>query len=1068
MADKIRVLYVDDELDLLELSRMFLEQSGDFSITTIDSAIAALELLEKEQFDAIISDYHMPDMDGIQFLIEVRKRFGQVPFILFTGRGREEIVIKAINSGADLYLQKGGETVAQFAELAHKTRIVVERHATIAALKESEEKNRRIVETSHEGIWVMDQDFFTTYVNERMATMLGCNADEMLGKSILSFLPEEDLADQKEKFRQRYEGKPGTYERRFQDKDGKTRVFNVSATPLTGDDGSPQGSFAMLTDITDRKDAELALQKAHDNLEVQVQERTSDLYSANLKLQKEIEYSNLIAESLKEYSKMTSTLNEVIITANKAETLPNLFRDSLDRALELLDFEAGGIYLVNPEKRTAEVHYSKNLPDDFIEKTRVIPIDAPPYDTLLARGQPVITEHFEEFSPELAGKFPIRSLASIPLISKNSVIGSLNVANTKRDTLSADEIQVLTAIGRELGTTIARMIAEEEVKTVSVNLQTLFASINEMVFVLDMEGRIISVNDSVIKRLQYTNEELTGMNVLLLHVPERRDEALRNVQGMIAGTVESCPVPLLSKDGTRTEVETTVTRGWWNGQEVLIGVTRDITERKQMEEALKESEIKYRTMFDNSGDAILIHDINGRILDVNPVLCDRLGYSWEEMLKMTPMDFDSPEYAALVPERIRQVMMKEHHIFETCNVRKDGTRIPTEINVRLIDYNGQQAVMSLGRDITERKRVEMTLNDNYLFMQTLIQTIPIPVFIKNREGTYTGCNKTFETFFGRSKDEIIGKTVYDVAPKEIADEYLRTDEDLLNSLGTQHYEGRVVSKNGQTRDVMIDKAAIMNSDGEATGIIGVMFDITDRKEREKEMTYHEQELMRFSSSLAAVNKKLALLSHITRHDINNQLEVLLGYLSLLKYRKLDPTLDEYFQKITTAAERIAVMIRFTREYGSIGVNAPAWQDCATLVDTAAKLAMLGQVEVNNEIPGSAGVFADPLIVKVFYNLMDNAFRYGGNITTIRFSVQESDDGTGIIVCEDDGIGVPAEEKEKIFLREFGQNTGLGLALSREILDITGITIRETGEPGKGARFEMIVPKGAWRSNRGLE
>jgi PAS domain S-box-containing protein len=416
--------------------------------------------------------------------------------------------------------------------------------------------------------------------------MLGCTVDEMLGKSVLSFILEEDLADKQVNFMQRFEGKPGSYERRFRVKDGITRTFNVSATPFTGDDGSTRGSFAMLTDITERKDAEIALQKAHDNLEVQVEERTADLYSANMKLQKEIDYSNVIAGSLKEYAKMTSILNEVIITANKAETLPNLFRESLDRALELLDFEAGGIYLVNPEERTAEVHYNKNLPDDFIEKTRTIPIDAPPYETLFTSGQPIVTEHFDEFSPELAEKSKILSLASIPLVSKNIVIGALNVASKKRYTLSANEIQVLTVIGRELGTTIARMIAEEEVKTVSVNLQTLFASINEMVFVLDMEGRIISVNDSVVKRLQYTQEELTGMNVLLLHVPERRDEALRNVQGMIAGTVDSCPVPLLSKDGTRTEAETKVTRGWWNGQKVLIGVTRDVTERKQMEEAL--------------------------------------------------------------------------------------------------------------------------------------------------------------------------------------------------------------------------------------------------------------------------------------------------------------------------------------------------------------------------------------------------------------------------------------------------------------------------------------------------
>jgi len=109
-------------------------------------------------------------------------------------------------------------------------------------------------------------------------------------------------------------------------------------------------------------------------------------------------------------------------------------------------------------------------------------------------------------------------------------------------------------------------------------------------------------------------------------------------------------------------------------------------------------------------------------------------------------------------------------------------------------------------------------------------------------------------------------------------------------------------------------------------------------------------------------------------------------------------------------------------------------------------------------PGTE-IFADPLIVKVFYNLMDNAVRYGGKITNIRFTEQESGDDY-LIVCEDDGEGIPAEEKEKIL--GFGKNTGLGLFLAREILLITGITIRETEEPGKGARFEMTLPKGAYR------
>ena len=140
MADAIRVLYVDDELGLLEIAKLYLEESGEFSVTTIDSVSAALDLLGKEKFDVIISDYQMPGMDGIEFLVEVRTRFGKIPFILFTGKGREEVVIQAINSGADFYLQKGGEPESQFAELSHKTYSAVSRKRADEALLKSNEE----------------------------------------------------------------------------------------------------------------------------------------------------------------------------------------------------------------------------------------------------------------------------------------------------------------------------------------------------------------------------------------------------------------------------------------------------------------------------------------------------------------------------------------------------------------------------------------------------------------------------------------------------------------------------------------------------------------------------------------------------------------------------------------------------------------------------------------------------------------------------------------------------------------------------------------------------------------
>ncbi|MCX6693184.1 MAG: PAS domain-containing sensor histidine kinase, partial [Methanomicrobiales archaeon] len=301
---------------------------------------------------------------------------------------------------------------------------------------------------------------------------------------------------------------------------------------------------------------------------------------------------------------------------------------------------------------------------------------------------------------------------------------------------------------------------------------------------------------------------------------------------------------------------------------------------------------------------------------------------------------------------------------------------------------------------------------------------------------------------GYDADKLVGTSLILYIAKEYRDEVVSRISERRKGGEVSPYEIELLTRDEHRRSVIV-KGTLINYQNNPAYLL-LFVDITDRKVSEE--------------TIRQANKKLTLLSGITRHDINNQLTVQMGYISLLEMKQLDPTQNEYFQKVSTAAQRISAMVQFTEEYEEIGAHAPAWQECRTLVDTAAKQAPLGKVLVKNDLIAGAEVFADPLIGKVFYNLMDNAARSGGKITTIRLSIQESGD-EHLIVCEDDGDGVVTKEKEKIFERGFGKNTGLGLALAREILDITGITITETGEPGKGARFELTVAKGMWRMDR---
>jgi PAS domain S-box-containing protein len=178
----IRALYVDDEPGLLEIGKLFLELGGQFSVDIITSAPSALNLMNTENYDAIISDYQMPEMDGIKFLKEVRSTYGEVPFILFTGKGREEIVIQAIDNGVDFYVQKGGEPKSQFADLAQKIKIAVERRQAIDLVRDSEQCLADLINFLPDATFAIDTEGKVIIWNKAIEDLTGVSASEILGK----------------------------------------------------------------------------------------------------------------------------------------------------------------------------------------------------------------------------------------------------------------------------------------------------------------------------------------------------------------------------------------------------------------------------------------------------------------------------------------------------------------------------------------------------------------------------------------------------------------------------------------------------------------------------------------------------------------------------------------------------------------------------------------------------------------------------------------------------------------------------------------------------------------------
>jgi PAS domain S-box-containing protein len=471
--------------------------------------------------------------------------------------------------------------------------------------------------------------------------------------------------------------------------------------------------------------------------------------------------------------------------------------------------------------------------------------------------------------------------------------------------------------------------------------------------------------------------------------------------------------------------------------------------RTAAEQELKKSELRYRRLFETAQDAILILDgESGEIIDANTFILDMLGYPLEYFVGKHLWELGFLKDKSFALEAFEKLKTEGYIRYEDLPLEtKAGKAINVEFvsNVYLVD--DRRIIQCNIRDITRRKAAQDKLQASETRYRRLFETAQDGILILDgKSGQIVDANPFILDMLGYPLEYFLGKQLWElgfIRDKSFAEQAFRD----LKTNGYIRYEDLPL----ETRDrqgINVEFISNVYTVDHHEIIQCNIRNITARKRAE--------------DALALTSRKLNLLSSITRHDINNQLTALSGYLELLHKKVPAAARFGYFTRMTDAVARISTMIRFAREYEQIGVNAPSWQDCRILVDTAVRDVSPGDVMVNNDIPAGTCMFADPLIVKVFYNLMQNAVQHGGKITSIRFFV-ENRDGVHVVVCEDDGDGIAAGEKEQIFERGFGKNTGLGLTISREILSITGITIRETGEPKKGARFEIEVPEGAFRS-----
>ena len=616
-------------------------------------------------------------------------------------------------------------------------------------------------------------------------------------------------------------------------------------------------------------------------------------------------------------------------------------------------------------------------------------------------------------------------------------------------------IEELKVTEEELQQNYDELHAKEELVRAS---EAMFRALVELslegILIADFMGTLLFANRTagqIVDSPDY--ERLIGTkNVMEFVAPESQADVLRDFSKVSQGIDAYLLIyKLITASGRGCWVECIGKRIVFEGAPAMLVSMRDVTERRQVEEQVRESEQKFATVFRSSPVPLtIVSAIDGSFVDVNEAFLRNTGYARDDVIGRVATAIgiipDEEEYGRFVSLLRGQSPLLG---WEMTTRRQSGELRTCRFSSSVVLMGGRPHILSSVEDITEEKQTEEALRQSEQRFRALFENASDAIAVHGfrsdgRPSHFLNVNDNVCRLTGYTRDELLSMSLVDLDDPDDWQKGRRIAQQLMHQ-GDLVFEVSHVRKDGSKIPVEIS-AHVFTLDNQRV-VLSIIRDITERKRAE--------------DALRQVNRKLTMLSGITRHDIKNQLLALDGFVELLHQKMPDPSHDLYFSHVRMASNKISSMIQFTKEYEQIGVHAPTWQNLRELGDSASQDAVLGEGAIVNDLPFGLEVYADPLIVRVFFNLLDNAVRHGGGVTTIRFAVEERD-GEPIIICEDDGEGVAPAEKETIFEKGFGKNTGFGLTISREILDITGISIREVGEAGRGARFEMTVPPGVYR------
>ncbi|NLV28274.1 MAG: PAS domain S-box protein [Methanomicrobiales archaeon] len=711
----ISVLYVDDDESFCGYFKIYLERTGEFGVTTVRSGKSAIDMILSGSYDIVVSDYQMPGMNGIDLLRAYREKGSQVPFILFTGKGREEVIIEAINNGVAFYLQKSGDPVTLYAELAHKIRQAVRAEEALRLLRESEEQFRLLFETASDGILLLS-DGIIQDCNTRATMMFQIERNTLIGYDFSLLAPE--IQPDKQPTRNKLESivhktaREGGAFVRWKCRRLDNSLFDAEISINWLEIRGKVLHQAIIRDITERLKAEIELEQSNIDLSAAYQELMASEEEIKCQLNELRKSQEQLQESEKRYRDLADLLPE------------GVFECTLD----------GKITYVNREALTMFGYDTPPGPEinviDFLS----------PQDRV--RAMEILKEAIVEGTSR-----PHEYSAMRPDGSEFAVI--IHSSQAVRHGVVVGLRGVVVDISE-------RKRAEDEIRESKQQLADVIEFFPDATLVINTRGEVLFWNRAMEKMTHVNAEKILGKGNYEYSIPFYGYKRPILVDlALLPDTIVEEEYSSISRDGDLLIGEAFMpglglgTKWIWgvaaplrNPEGSIVGAIeciRDITRRKEDEEALKraredlesqveertrelvlvnqalrESEERYRTLVELSPDAIFVHD-GERILFSNPAGLKLLGAErMEEILHHSPLEFVHPDFISKAKLRLERslVDMVPSTSEEEAFLNVHGETVPVEISWMPITFQGRKGILIVAWDIGVRKKTEAQLREN--------------------------------------------------------------------------------------------------------------------------------------------------------------------------------------------------------------------------------------------------------------------------------------------------------------------------------------------------------------------